>query len=544
MGDVAIPRSVCCGQLLTKLGRNNQFERGEVWFMTTSLMDLDVPDTTFEVEDFANPTTDTIDAGFDAFDDGHERPQVEQPPRMSKEIASSTEAAFRDPLRLYLMQISETPLLSAEEEQNIAQRIGRTRARYRDQLLASDFVLRKLVALFRQVIEGSFRLDRLFELSTSDAKGRNRTLRMLGPNLETLENLIRLNERDFRIAICRRIPREKRRAHWRAMLGRRRRAARLVVELNVRTQWFESLDEELRTVSRELLELRLNLVNARRTGDFRTVQLARLQLKHLMCQTLEAPTPLKNRLARISKHRHDYREARKVLSSANMRLVVSIAKRYRNRGMSFLDLIQEGNTGLLRAVEKFEASRGFRFSTYGSWWIRQAITRALVVHGRLIRIPKSMLNTMGQVQTAAGDLLHANGREPTIEEIAELTGIALEETRIAYHMARRPLSLDQPLGAEADGAFHTVTVEDRPSERTQEMSRQHLRERIDTALSRLSERERKILHLRYGLSGGESHTLQEVGKIMQVTRERVRQIEAKAVRKLQSPACSERLMGY
>lgn len=168
----------------------------------------------------------------------------------------------------------------------------------------------------------------------------------------------------------------------------------------------------------------------------------------------------------------------------------------------------------------------------------------MVVHGRLIRIPKSMLNLMSQVQTAAGDLLHTNGREPTIEEIAQVTGISLEETRIAYHMARRPLSLDQPLGTEGDGAFHTVSVEDRPSEPTQEMSRQHLRERIDAVMSRLTDRERKILDLRYGLNNGEPHTLQEVGHIMQVTRERVRQIEAKAVRKLQSRGCCEGLMGY
>ncbi len=508
--------------------------------MTTSLMDLDVPHTTFEIEEIAESGDEENNAAADDVLGDHSEVELSE----SGNKAGTRDVAFQDPLRLYLMQISETPLLTAEEEYEVATRIGHTRSAYRDGLLACDFSLRKMVSLFRQVTAGELRLDRLFELSTSDAKGRKRTLEMLGPNLETLENLIRLNDRDFRIAICRRLPREQREVHWRAMHARRRRAARLVVELNVRTHWFESLDSELRTMGRELENCRANLLAAREEGNASAIELARLQLQRKMCQTLEAPTPLRRRLDRVATLRNDFQEARRTLSSANMRLVVSIAKRYRNRGMSFLDLIQEGNTGLLRAVEKFEAARGFRFSTYGSWWIRQAITRALVVHGRLIRIPKSMLNTMMRVQTTAAELLHNNGREPTIEEISDETGISLEETRIAYHMARRPLSLDQPMGEPGDGTFHTVTVEDRPSEPNQELSRQHLRERIDTALSQLSDRERKILHLRYGLSNGEPHTLQEVGHIMQVTRERVRQIEAKAVRKLQGPTCSEQLAGF
>lgn len=512
--------------------------------MTTSLMDLDVPDTTFEIEEIAERRLEENNSAADVAFDGHSEAELSEP-ELSETVGKTSirDSAFQDPLRLYLMQISETPLLTAEQEHDVAMRIGRTRSAYRDRLLACDFALRKMVSLFRQVTAGQLRLDRLFELSTSDAKGRKRTIEMLRPNLETIENLIRLNERDFRIAVCRRLSREQREAHWQEMQARRRRAARLVVELNVRTHWFESLDAELRAVGRELEECRSNLAAARESGNASAIELARLQLQRKMCQTLEAPTPLQRRLNRLADLRKNFQEARKKLSAANMRLVVSIAKRYRNRGMSFLDLIQEGNTGLLRAVEKFEASRGFRFSTYGSWWIRQAITRALVVHGRLIRIPKSMLNTMVRVQTVAAELLHDNGRDPTIEEISEATGLSQEETRIAYHMARRPLSLDQPMGEPGDGTFHTVTVEDRPSEPNQELSRQHLRERIDTALSQLSERERKILHLRYGLSNGEPHTLQEVGHIMQVTRERVRQIEAKAVRKLQAPNCTEQLAG-
>jgi RNA polymerase primary sigma factor len=249
-------------------------------------------------------------------------------------------------------------------------------------------------------------------------------------------------------------------------------------------------------------------------------------------------------MVRTRRHQNDYDAAKRDLSAGNLRLVVSIAKRYRNRGLSFLDLIQEGNTGLMRAVDKFEHARGYKFSTYATWWIRQAITRALADQSRTIRLPVHMIETMGKVRAVTRDYIQKIGREPSAEETAEAVGLTLEEARIVLKMTRQPLSLDQPVGDHDDSFFGEFVQDHREDDPLLEMSQQMLKSRVDEALQHLNYREREIIRLRYGLVDGYSYTLEEVGKIFSVTRERVRQIEAKAVRKLQHPVRCRILEGF
>jgi RNA polymerase primary sigma factor len=270
----------------------------------------------------------------------------------------------------------------------------------------------------------------------------------------------------------------------------------------------------------------------------------REELRYLMRITQETPGTIRRMVARTLRRKHAYDAAKRELSAANLRLVVSIAKRYRNRGMSFLDLIQEGNTGLMRAVDKFEHARGFKFSTYATWWIRQAITRAIADQSRTIRLPVHMIDTMSKIRSVTTDFVQLHGREPNPEEIAELADLSVEDARCVHKMTRQPLSLDQPVGDHEDNYFGEFLEEQRDDDPLYDTHLDAIKNRLEEVMTDLTYREREILRLRYGLADGYTYTLEEVGKIFSVTRERVRQIESKAVRKLQSPQRARALTGF
>ena len=523
--------------------------------MYDSLLDEledDVVATPGEVEDLAGKSVeadDDVDAGMlvdgdesamaDGDSDGDASGDADEV------LVEQSENWSDDPVRMYLTQMGEIPMLTRAQEIHLARQIETTRAAFRAKLMECEFVCNYAFKVLSRVHRGELPFDRTVQVSVTDRLEKEQILGRLPHNLRTLEVLIQQNKADYRIALSKKRKMAERRMAW-ARLGRRRkRCVRLIEELGLRTQRIEAQIPELETRCRRVLELREKILAGRKAKQPPSARQELVkEYRSILQQCQETPKSLARRMKEIRKIFAEYQKAKRGLSEGNLRLVVSIAKKYRNRGLSFLDLIQEGNAGLMRAVDKFEYRRGFKFCTYATWWIRQAITRAVADQSRTIRIPVHMVETMSRVRNVARQLLQEYGREPTIEEIAARAGTPVDETRRVTAMSRYPISLDRPVGNSEDSHFGDLLPDTGAENPAVGAAQEMLRNRISKVLKSLSYREREIIKLRYGLGDGYSYTLEEVGHIFKVTRERIRQIEAKAVRKLQAPARSEELSGF
>ncbi|MGL6226870.1 MAG: sigma-70 family RNA polymerase sigma factor [Thermoguttaceae bacterium] len=450
-----------------------------------------------------------------------------------------------DPVRMYLTQMGEIPLLTRQREIALAMQIEITRRKFRAKLLECDYVLQHAVRTLRRVHHNELPFDRTVQVSVSDSLEKQQIMGRFPLNLRSLELMVRRNRRDYHVATSRTYNSDERASAWKRLGLSRRRAVRLIEELGLRTQRIETMITTLEEFSRRVDELRARIQEHKASGRpeyERELWIA--EYRNILQLVQESPTSLRNRVAYVKDLFAKYQEAKRGLSEGNLRLVVSIAKKYRNRGLSFLDLIQEGNAGLMRAVDKFEYRRGFKFCTYATWWIRQAITRSVADQSRTIRIPVHMVETMSKMRNVSRKLLQEFGREPTVEETAQAANTCIDETRRILAMNRFPISLDRPVGNSEDSHFGDLLPDGAAENPSIGAAQEMLRNRITKVLKSLSYREREIIKLRYGLGDGYSYTLEEVGHIFKVTRERIRQIEAKAVRKLQQPIRSQDLVGF
>ena len=474
-----------------------------------------------------------------------EEGEVEQPSLLGEKTS--------DPVRVYLREMGVVPLLTRESEVVIAKRLERGNLRVLKTVSRSAIVVKELIAMGAELRSGCRPIKEVVQID-EEVLTAEKVEEKTRQTLRIIDKIEKLHELGLKQAAK---LHDTAMSNKRAYVRAKRRLSRTRVEMSrlVRSVDFKEREkkrlidmlrhtvERLHALEREAarLERRVKAAHADATIEARReLRACRSHMREIAESSEAAPNNLKRALTQIQRGEMEAQQAKRELTEANLRLVVSIAKKYTNRGLQFLDLIQEGNIGLMRGTDKFEWRRGYKFSTYATWWIRQAITRAIADQARTIRVPVHMIETINKQARTSQQLVQELGREPSSEEIAKRMDIPVDTVRKTKKIAQLPMSFETPVGDEGDSHLGDF-IEDKavlsPSDAAIHLN---LRDQIATILRTLTPREERIIRLRFGLDDGSQHTLEEVGQVFAVTRERIRQIEAKALRKLRHPSRSGR----
>ncbi len=444
---------------------------------------------------------------------------------------------LNDPIRMYFSQMSEINLLKREEEIQLAKNIESSRDALRELVFTTHFGMVKATELLKLIHSKDILIEKALDVNLSKKGERGEFFIQMEESIKVLDKLIEKNKFDHNLLVSNGKSAAELNKIRRRLNRRHQKGYKEIENYHIKMKYLTRWKEALLQMAKEIKELVPSPKRVKKQLDVAGLERANGWLQESYKEFLA-------RCEKVDQEFNLYQTSKSNLSNGNLRLVVSVAKRYRKRGLPFLDLIQEGNTGLMRATEKFEYRKGYKFSTYATWWIRQAISRAIAEKSRLVRLPVYMSDIMTKIMNVNRELTFIQGRPPTIAEIAEAIELPSEEVRKVLKLSRSPISLSNPLGDDDDCSLGDFLEDRRIESPTSSVTYEMLRNRIEETLQSLSLREREVIKMRFGIGRDSTYTLEELGKKFKVTRERIRQIEIRALKKLQHPVRSRSLEGF